>query len=85
MFDSALDRIFDEADSLSAEDLRGPIRDELKRRDAAWARLVRAIDTLGAALPEDEPKRDETRREYFAALQSLRDLGVDVDTLLEER
>jgi hypothetical protein len=43
--------------------------------DLAWARLVKA-ERLGGA---------EYLREIDAAEQTLRDLGIDVDALLEER
>jgi hypothetical protein len=82
MNDSALDRIFDAADSLSADDLRGPIRDELKRRDTAWARLMKAERAM---LSEEHWFAPEACAEEEAARQALRDVGVDVDALLEEK
>ena len=61
-------------------------------RDRAWARLVRAaIDERDATFADelDQSGAPEwltrTRAEYEAALGALRDLGVDVDGMMEDR
>jgi hypothetical protein len=97
MNNDAIDRIFNAADSCSPDDLRGPIRKELERKDAAWARLVKATETLHIAAmmnavaaavdPRSLGPREDTascRDAVAAARQALRDLGVDVDALLGE-
>lgn len=56
-------------------------------RDAerkAWARLVRAEDRMHGPPGAICVPSEKTEREYEAAKQALRDLGVDVDALLEE-
>ena len=49
---------------------------------AAWARLVRAEDRMHGPPGAICVPSEETEREYEAAKQALRDLGVDVDGLL---
>ena len=96
MNNDAIDRIFNAADSCSPDDLRGPIREELERKDVAWARLVKATVTLhilamcSAVAGAVDPKSTQARRDLAperdavdAARQALRDLGVDVDDLLK--
>lgn len=58
----------------------------------AWTRLVRAtVSQLVSAARGDFPEQEEIEREWAARdadaepKQALRDLGVDVDSLLEER
>lgn len=52
-------------------------------RDLAWARLVRATSRAETALSSGV-YTEAVDEEYEAAKQALRDLGVDVDALLEE-
>ncbi len=51
----------------------------------AWARFVRANDAIRvAACLGDTTLFAEEMKKYEAARQALRDLGVDVDALMEE-
>ena len=59
---------------LAAADKVPALAAERDARDAAWARLVKA--ETGALMGAEEARE--------AARQALRDLGVDVDALMEE-
>jgi len=62
-----------------------PTLDEvIAARDAAWARLVKAQKPhlLAAYVGVPDIDFEAAEEELAAALQALRDLGVDVDRLL---
>jgi hypothetical protein len=79
----AIDRIFNAADSCSADDLRGPIREELARRDAAWARYVSAVMTLRGGRFWERTTADSAAllAEIDAAHNALRAMGIDAPPL----
>lgn len=54
-------------------------------RDKAWARLVKARAMLERHSVDGYTLDGDERAAHNAALQALRDLGGDVDALLEER
>jgi hypothetical protein len=65
------------------ETLRARLLPDIARVHAAWARLVKAeCAVVDSGLRGEIPGAYQEQRD---ARQALRDLGVDVDALLEER